>query len=222
MALLMPMLLLLMAVLRLLMWGPRIATTLWILWYTWILLLILSMLLPVLLLLRVVLFVGGVVGNQVLRHLWRTSLQIDVYPSSVVFCGILQPLFTAHLLDPGLYLLYMVVRIVSFANDSVQTVTLYIPGRNRCDCLHMQMCFTMGSGISYSLLENILGLLEELTVQIDGVAFDPPGGIILAEDEVRGLLIVLVHHCAMSFALFGEPVSGGSVPSFIGVAGLAA
>ncbi|KAL9036654.1 MAG: hypothetical protein Q9180_004174 [Flavoplaca navasiana] len=64
------------------------------------------------------------------------------------------------------------------------------------------MCFTVGSGISDPLLENILGLLNELTVQIDGVAFNPPRGIVLAKDEVRGLLVVLIHHCAMSFALF--------------------
>lgn len=105
----MALLLLLMAMMRLLMLGPRIATTLWILWSNWILLLILCMLLPVLLLLRVVLFVGGVVGNQMLRHLWRASLQIDVYPSRIVFCGILQALFTAYLLDPRLYFLYMIV-----------------------------------------------------------------------------------------------------------------
>ncbi len=129
----------------------------------------LSVLLPILLLLRVVLFIGGRVGNQMLRHLWRTSLQINVYPSHVVFCGILQALFTAHLLDPGPYLLYMVVRMVPFANDSVQIVNLYVPERKRCDCLHVQMCFTVGSGISDPLLENILGLLDELTVQIDGV-----------------------------------------------------
>lgn len=66
----------------------------------------------------------------------------------------------------------------------------------------MQMCFTVGSGISDTLLENVLGFFDELTVQIDGVAFNPARGIILAKDEVGGLLVVLIHHCAMSFALF--------------------
>lgn len=35
-----------------------------------------------------------------------------------MFGGILQALFTTHLLDPRLDLLYMVVRMVAFADDS--------------------------------------------------------------------------------------------------------
>lgn len=80
-------------------------------------------------------------------------------------------------------------------------VNLYSSGEVGYHCLHVKMCLTVGAGVSDALLEDILGFLDELTVQIDGVALDPPRRIVLAKDEVGGLLVVLLHHCAMSFAL---------------------
>lgn len=82
-------------------------------------------------------------------------------------------------------------------------VNLDASGPGCRDSSHVKMCLTVGPGVSDALLEDILGFLNELTVQIDGVALNPPRCIVLAEDEVGGLLVVLLHHCAMSFALLG-------------------
>jgi hypothetical protein len=39
-------------------------------------------------------------------------------------------------------------------------------------------------------VQDLLGLLDELTVQIDGVGLDAPVGVVLAEDELRRLSVV--------------------------------
>ena len=56
-----------------------------------------------------VLLVCIMIGNQMWRHLGGSALQIDVHPPCVMFGGILKSLFTAHLLNPRLDLLDMVV-----------------------------------------------------------------------------------------------------------------
>ena len=66
----------------------------------------------------------------------------------------------------------------------------------------MKMCLAVRLGIFDTLLQDILGFLHELTVQVDGVGFNPSRGIVLAEDEIGCLLVVLFHHCAVSLALF--------------------
>jgi hypothetical protein len=46
-------------------------------------------------------------------------------------------------------------------------------------------------GVADALLEDVLGLLDELAVQVDGVLGDPAGRVVLAEDELGRLLVVL-------------------------------
>lgn len=84
----------------------------------------------------------------------------------------------------------------------------------------MEMILTVRFRILDPLLEDLLCLFDELSVQIDGVGCDAPVGIVLAEDEVRGLLVVVVHLAAMGFALFGKFFSLGAIATGVGFLGL--
>jgi hypothetical protein len=55
----------------------------------------------------------------------------------------------------------------------------------------MQVRLPRGLGVADALLEDVLGLLDELAVQVDGVVGDAAGGVVLAEDELGRLLVVL-------------------------------
>lgn len=66
----------------------------------------------------------------------------------------------------------------------------------------MKVGLAGGLSVSDALLENIFGFLDELSMQVNGIAVDPPKSIIFPEDEVGCLLVVLFHHCAMSFPFF--------------------
>jgi hypothetical protein len=53
------------------------------------------------------------------------------------------------------------------------------------------------------LLQDPLGLLDELPVQINSISINPPRGIVLAEDVIRGLLVIRVHLCGVLLSLLG-------------------
>jgi len=69
--------------------------------------------------------------------------------------------------------------------------------------------------ISYPLLQDVLGLLHKLTMQINCVVGNSAIGIVLSENEIRGLLIVLVHLCAVGFALLRQVVGGSSITALV-------
>lgn len=52
------------------------------------------------------------------------------------------------------------------------------------------------------LLKNLLRLLDELPMQVDSIRVHATRGIVLTEDELRGLLVVHVHQTSMFLALF--------------------
>lgn len=79
----------------------------------------------------------------------------------------------------------------------------------------MEMGLPMSLSVSNTLLKNIFGFLNKLAMQIDSVSVNSAHRIVLSKNVIRGLLIVLVHHLAMSFAFFGEFMRGRSIPSFI-------
>lgn len=54
------------------------------------------------------------------------------------------------------------------------------------------MCLARGLGISYSLFQDVFGLLYELPMQVNCVPVHSTHGIVLSEDIVRRLLVVLV------------------------------
>jgi hypothetical protein len=65
----------------------------------------------------------------------------------------------------------------------------------------MQMGLSASLSIPDASLEDVLGLLDELTVKIDGVTGYPALGVVLPEDELRRLLIVGVLLCSVPLAL---------------------
>lgn len=48
----------------------------------------------------------------------------------------------------------------------------------------MQVSLAPGLSIADTRLKDVFGLLNELAVEIDGVAGDTPFGVVLAEDEL--------------------------------------
>jgi hypothetical protein len=113
------------------------------------------------------------------------ALQVDVDPAGILLGAILQAQLAAQLLDLGLELLDVVGRVVALADDGVQVL------------------LAAGLILADPKLEDALGLLDELAVQVDGVGLDAAWGVVLAEDKVRRLPVVLVHLCVMTLALVG-------------------
>lgn len=66
------------------------------------------------------------------------------------------------------------------------------------------MVLTMRLGVLNPLFKDIFRLLNELTVQIDGVCRNAAVGVVLAEDEFRRLLVVLFHLAPVRFTLLRE------------------
>lgn len=84
----------------------------------------------------------------------------------------------------------------------------------------MQMRLAVLARIFDSLLQNILRFLDELTVQIDCVIRDAAIGVILTENEVRGLLVILFHLCAVRLALFGQLLCSCAIAAIVCLARL--
>jgi hypothetical protein len=66
-----------------------------------------------------------------------------------------------------------------------------------------------------ALLQDPLGLLDELPVQVDGIGVDAAGCVVLAEDEVRGLLVVRFHLDGVLLALLGQLVGRRAIASLV-------
>ena len=79
--------------------------------------------------------------------------------------------------------------VVALANDDVQ---MRLPGL---------------LGVADALLEDLLGLLDELAVQVDGVGVDAADGVVFAENVLGRLFVVVV--------CFG----GGAVAALVGLLG---
>lgn len=80
----------------------------------------------------------------------------------------------------------------------------------------MEMILTVRFRILDPLLEDLLCLFDELSVQIDGVCCDAPVGVVLTEDELRRLLVVFFHLATVGFALFGELFGLGAIAARVG------
>ena len=138
----------------------------------------------------------------VVRHLRRSiaaRLQLDVHATLVVLSVVLQAKFTADLLDARLNLLHVVDGVVSLADD------------------HVQVRLAVLLGVADALLEDLLGLFDELAVQVDGVAVDFADGVVFAEDELGGLLIVLVGFGCVCFALLRQLFRPAAVTALVGL-----
>lgn len=67
--------------------------------------------------------------------------------------------------------------------------------------VHVKVRLPVLLGVADAVLEDILGLLDELAVQVDGVVGDAIHCVVLAEDVVAGLLVVLIHLGRVAFSL---------------------
>jgi hypothetical protein len=115
---------------------------------------------------------------------------------------VLQAEFAADLLDARLNLLHVVHRVVSLADD------------------HVQVRLAVLLGVADALLEDLLGLFDELAVEIDGVAVDFADGVVFAEDEFGGLLVVLVGFGSVRLALLRQLFRAGAIAALVGLLGL--
>lgn len=130
------------------------------------------------------------------------ALEVDVDPAGVLLGRVLQAELAAHLLDAGLDLLDVVDRVVPLAHDD------------------MQVRLAVLLGVADALLEHVLGLLDELPVEVDRVVGHAARRVVLPEDVVRGLLVVLVHLGRVPLALVAQLLGLGAVAALVGLVGL--
>lgn len=69
---------------------------------------------------------------------------------------------------------------------------------------HVKVRLPVLLGVADALLEDVLGLLDELAVQVDGVGGGPARRVVLAEDVLAGALVVLVHPRRVLLALVAQ------------------
>lgn len=84
----------------------------------------------------------------------------------------------------------------------------------------MKMILPMRLGIFDPLLQNLLCLLNKLTMQINRVISNAPTGVVLAEDKLRGLLVILFHLATVRFALLRELLRAGAITARVCFLGL--
>lgn len=163
------------------------------------LLLLVMLLLSAMLLMPTAMLLSSVIATTTttttaLRDLThRSTRQIDIYPPLVSLGLVLQSQLPTDLLHARLDLLHMVNAMVPLADDD------------------MQMRLALSPSSLDALLEDILGLLDKLAMQIDRVAVDAAVRVVLAEDELGRLLVVAVHGRAVLLAFLRELVGGGAV-----------
>lgn len=154
----------------------------------------------VMLLLLLSTMVAGVAA--VLRGDSVAALEVDVDAAGVLLGTKLESQLAAQLLDLGLDLLDVARRVMALADDG------------------MQVRLAGGLVGADALLEDALSFLDELAVQIDAVGLYVAGCVVLAEDEVGGLLIVVVHLGIMRLALVGELLRAGAIAVVVRLSGL--
>jgi hypothetical protein len=154
-------------------------------------------------------------------HNGRAAGQVHVDTTGVFLGGILQAEFLADLFDARLDLLDVAGGMVALADDPGWVLERHFlmgtaklsrmdlaPGNSkavlsgRCPHVHMKMILSMRLGIFNALFQNLLGLLDKLSMQIDRIGLNAPVGIVLAEDKLRRLLVVFLHLAPVRLALF--------------------
>lgn len=111
------------------------------------------------------------------------ALEVDVDAARVVLGRVVQAQLAADLLDAGLDLLDVARAVVALADDDVQ------------------VCLPPRARVPDPRLEDVLGLLDELPVQVDGVVGHPPRRVVLPENVLGRLLVVRLHLRRVPLAL---------------------
>ena len=134
------------------------------------------------------------------RRVDLATLEVDVDAALVLLGRVLQPQVAAHLLDARLDLLDVADAVVPPAHDDVE------------------VGLAAGLGVLDARLEDILGLLDELPVQVDGVFSHTPRRVVLAKDVLAGLPVVALHVRPVFLSLFGERLGLGAVAARVRLA----
>lgn len=134
-----------------------------------------------------------------LGHVHGAAGQVDVDAALVGLGVVLQAHLATDLFDFGLDLLYMAGTVVAPAHD------------------HVQVRLALSPGVADALLHDVLRLLHELAVQVDGVGGHPAGRVVLPEDEVRGLFVVFRHLAPVGLAFLAQRVRRRAVASLVGL-----
>ena len=109
------------------------------------------------------------------RHNGRSSLEINIHPSFVLFGSVLETQFLAYLLDSGFDFLDVVHGVVSLAHNPIYSDSNQPPGHQlpllpptpsntAMENLHMQMRLSVLLCISNPLFQNLFCFFHKLTV----------------------------------------------------------
>lgn len=178
--------------------GQKLANKIVVLVVLLLLLLVVALLLLVMLLLLLVPALVSVLVSVAPGLVGRPALEVDEDAALILLRAVVQAELAAHVLDLGLQLLDVAGGVVALAHNDVQVV------------------LAPGPVLANALPEDALGLLDELAVEIDLVGLDSPRRIVLAEDELGGLEVVLVHLAVVGLALVGELLGFGAVAVVVG------
>lgn len=141
-------------------------------------------------------------GRQGRRGADVLAREVNIYPPVVLLRRVLQPELAAHFLDARLDLLHVVRRVVALADNDVE------------------MRLVPGLRVPYPRLQDILGLLDELAVQVDRVRGYASFRVVLAEDVLGRLFVVLLHLGGVLLALVREVLGLGAIAALVGLVGL--
>ena len=86
--------------------------------------------------------------------------------------------------------------------------------------VHVQVILTMRFGIFNPLLQNLLSLFDELSVQINCVGLDAPVGVVLAEDKFGRLFVIFLHLAPVRLALLRQLFGARAIAVGVGFLGL--
>jgi hypothetical protein len=117
-----------------------------------------------------------------LRDVDTTTTQLDINTTLVLLSRVVETQLLAEMLDPRLQLLHTAGRVVPLADND------------------MQMGLAGGLEVADAGFEDVLCLLDKLAVQVNGVFGDAAWRVVLAEDELGGLLVVVGLFLLMALA----------------------
>lgn len=159
------------------------------------------------------------------------ALEVDVDAAGVILGVVAHPEFPTELFDLGLELHNQNTRQQPSTYKTLsrththpppllphllRMVTAMVPLSHN----GMQVRLPRGLVCADPRLEDPLGLVDELAVQVDGVGFHLSGSIVCAKDEIGRLPVVVVHLGRVRLALIGELLCASAVARVVRLAGL--
>lgn len=84
----------------------------------------------------------------------------------------------------------------------------------------MQMTLSMSFRILNPLLQDILRLLDKLSMQINGIRINASIGVVFSKDELGRLFVIFIHLTPVRLAFFREFFRFCAVAAFVSFPGL--